>query len=178
MESFTELFGRLLNDTWEDGWGEFTVEYPTSNNPDKVNVPKIVFEVYKRRPSVNKKGIKSRQLEINIDPDDDNYALVLNRKWFDCEVSFLIINKTNYSAGKLMNRLESFIETYTGYFKQNGLSEIVFLCEDNATLKARRLEGIPSKCLKYLIVLERISVERIRTTKEIRSLIKASTLQQ
>ena len=175
IESFTGLFKKLLDDTWEDGWGEFTVEAPTNNSPDKIAVPKIVFKVNKRIPSINKKGVKTRQVEINVDPDNSDYALVLSRKWFDCEVSFLIIHKTNLEVARLMNRLESFIETYTGYFKQNGLSEIIFLCEDNTNLKARALEGIPSKCLKYLIVLERISVERIRTTKEVRSQIEAFT---
>lgn len=173
MESFTDIFKSLLDDTWEDGWGTFTVESPTGNDPESIEMPCIIFDVEDRVSSKNKTGIKSRQLEIIPDPDDENYTLIISRKWFDCEVSFLIINQTNREASRLMSRLESFIETYTGYFKRNGISELIFLREDKTKLKSKVLEGVPSKCLIYLMVLERISVERVRTTKEIRSQIKA-----
>lgn len=173
MESFTDIFKSLLDDTWEDGWGTFTVESPTGNDPESIAMPCIIFDVENRVPSKNKTGIKSRQLEIIPDPDDEDYTLIVSRKWFDCEVSFLIINQTNREASRLMSKLESFIETYIGYFKRNGISELIFLREDKEKLRSKALEGVPSKCLIYLMVLERISVERVRTTKEIRSQIKA-----
>lgn len=173
LESFTDIFKSLLDDTWEDGWGTFTVESPTGNDPESIDMPCIIFDVDKRVSSKSKPGLKSRQLEVRTDPEDDNYTLIISRKWFDCEVSFLIANRTNREASRLMSRLESFIEIYTGYFKQNGISEMIFLCEDKSELKNKVLEGVPSKCLKYLIVLERITVERVRTTKEIRSQIEA-----
>lgn len=175
LESFTDIFKSLLDDTWDDGWGTFTVEAPNWNNPESISTPCIVFDVEERVPSKNKIGIKSRQLEVVPDPDDTSYAFIVSRKWFDCEVSFLIASQTNREASRLMTKLETFIDTYTGYFKQNGLSEFIFLREDKSKLKEKVLEGVPSKCLVYLIVLERISIERVRSTKEIRSQIEAET---
>ena len=175
MESFTDTFKTLLDDTWDDGWGVFTVESPTGNDPNSVALPSIIFSVVERKPSKNKAGLKGRPFEMHLDPDNEDYTIILSRKWFDCEVEFLITHRTNREASQLMTKLELFIEAYVGYFKQQGLSEMIFIGESKSKLSNKSLEGIPSKCLSYLIVLERISTVRVRTTKEIRSQIEANT---
>lgn len=175
IEGFTDKVKSLLNDTWEDGWGEFTMEGPTGNNVDDIKLPLITFDVVRRIPSQNKKGVKSRNTEYRKDPTNDNYVMIISRRWFDCTVEFCVYNTTNRGARKLTSRLESFLESYAGFFKEQGISEMIFEEEVETRLSTRYREGVPSTCIRYLIVLERILVERVRVTKEIRSKIYSST---
>lgn len=174
IEGFSDKVKDLLDDSWEDEWGTFTMEEPTGNDPESVNLPVISFGVVDRASSKNKKGLKSRQNEYMLDPEDENYTIIISRKWFDCIVEYMVFHKTNKESRELLKRFEVFMETYTGYFKEQGVSEMVFLNEVDSRLSKKYKEGIPSTCIRYLMVLERITIQRVRTTKYLRSKIKAS----
>lgn len=174
VEKFTDRLSALLDDTFEDDWGYLTMEEPTGIDPENTKLPCVTFDVVHREPSKKKKGIKSRLTEITIDPTDDNYSLIISRQWFDYIIEFMFFDKTNRGSRILMGRIETFLETYKGFFKEQGISEIVFQEEVDSRLSKKFKDHIPSTCLRYFLLMERISVQRVRTTKEIRSKIQAT----
>lgn len=177
MFGFAEAVHNLLNEAWEDDWGTFTINGSNKDgNVDTMKLPMIVFDIVERTPSRNKVGLKSRVMEMQIDPDNDDYSIILHRKWFDSVVEFLVLDATNQDAIKLADRFELFIDTFTGFFKEAGISELIFLKEVDSRLSKNYIEGIPSRCLRYQMVIERIVVERVRTTKDVRSKIQATSL--
>lgn len=171
VEGFTDRLKALLDEAWEDDWGEFTWESPTDNDPENAMMPVISFDVVSRAPSKGKAGVKARPTEVILDPDNEDYTLILHRQWFDCTVEFLIFHRTNREANALMSRFEAFLDAYKGFFKEQGVSEMIFQGEFDSRLSRKYKDGMPSSCLHYFIVFERILVERIRTTKELRTKI-------
>lgn len=170
---FVDSLKKFIDNTWEDGWGELSMDAPTSNDPTSVSLPMITCDIVSRVPSQRTKGIKARQTGVFPDPEDDNYSIIVSRKWFDVVAEFLVMDNTNREAMDLANRFELFIDTYTGFFKEQGVSELIFKDEVDARLSGKYTEGIPSRCLRYDMVLERVIVERVRTTKTIRANIQS-----
>lgn len=173
IEGFTDKLKELLDKVWGNKWGEFTMESPTGQNPDNIPLPVITFGVVHRVPSKGKIGLKGRPTEIYTDPENSDYSLILNRKWFDCQIEFLFFHSTNLDARKLMQRFEIFMETYVGYFKEAGISELIFQEEVDSQLSSKYKDGLPSTCLHYTLVIERIVVDKIKTTKELRTKIQS-----
>ena len=140
------------------------MESPTGNDIDSVDLPHITFNVVHRTASKGKIGVKARAMESIIDPENNDYTLILHRQWFDCIVEYLIFDKTNRDAQHVADRFEMFMDTYRGFFKEQGISEMLFQEEVDSKLSSKYKEGVPSNCLRYFMVLERILVERVRTT--------------
>lgn len=175
LEGFTDKLKELLDGAWEDDWGTFTMESPTGNDIDSANLPVITFNVVHRTPSKGKIGVKARVMESIEDPENSDYILILHRQWFDCVVEYLTFDCTNRCARHLADRFEMFMETYRGYFKEQGISEMLFQEEVDSKLSSKYKEGVPSNCLRYFMVLERILIERVYSTREMRLKIQAST---
>lgn len=173
IEGFTDKVKFLLNEVWDDGWGDFTMESPTGQNPDNTPLPVISFGVVHRTPSKNKIGLKGRPTELYLDPENDNYTIILNRKWFDCQIEFVFFASSNLDARRLMQKFELFMDTYIGYFKEAGISELIFQEEVDSRLSSKYKDGLPSTCLHYTMVLERIIVDKVKTTKELRTKIQS-----
>lgn len=174
VDSFTDRLTALLDDTFEDGWGYFTMEEPTGVNPEEIKLPCIAFDVVHREPSTKKKGLKSRLTETIVDETDNNSALIVSRVWFDYIVEFMFFDKTNRNSRILMNRFETFFDTYKGFFKEQGVTEITFREEVDSRLSKKYKDHIPSTCLRYYMLMERISVQRVGTTKTVSSTIQAT----
>lgn len=176
IPGFTDAIRNLLDDTWEDGWGVFSDGAPTdTTNTNSMTFPHIIFDVMKRIPSINKKGIKPRMTQLVLDPDNSDYTLILSKRWFDCDCRFLIAHNTNKEAQELMTKFETFMEAYVGYFKKLGVTEIIFVSEDKYEPSESVLSDKSIKCLNYYLLFERIRVERVRTTKALLSQIEAQT---
>lgn len=173
---FAVKLGELLATAWQDENVTFTINGVKDENIEELDMPMIVFDVIERVPSRVKPGIKSRAMELQIDPEDDNYSIIVHRKWFDAMVEFLVLDTTNQDAIKLADRFELFIDTFTGFFKEAGVSELIFSKEVDSRLSKNYIEHVPSRCLRYQMVVERIVIERVRTTKEVRSKIQATSL--
>lgn len=170
---FAEHVSQMLTNAWEDNWGTFTINGDKKENIENLPLPMIVFDVVERVPSSKMKGLKARITEVAIDPTDSNYSIIVHRKWFDAIVEFLVLDATNQDAIRLADRFELFIDTFTGFFKEAGVSELIFHKEIDSRLSKNYIEGVPSRCLRYQLVIERIVVERVRTTKEVRSRLQA-----
>jgi len=166
---------RLLDTAWGAGWGELTEEITTYNDPERVKMPRIVFHLLSRRPNEKLTPLKKKFYESFEDPCYKNYNVEVWRKWYDCKAAFRCYAQTNREARHLANRLEAFIDYYTGYFKEHGLSELIFLGEEgpgNTGLDT----GFASVCtLFYLLRIEEVHIVRGKVLEEV--LIKVKDTQ-
>lgn len=92
----------------------------------KVEHPYILYQVISRVPKLE---LKPRQMENIIEKIDDKGNRRLGRNWTSrqtCIVQFNIIASDYEMANKVMSIFEEMMFSYSGYFKINGVSEILF----------------------------------------------------
>ena len=169
IEQLGILLRRVLNAAWGDGWGILSLDYPRGEDPDKLDLPQITFDVNSREIA-EKMPIKPTLTETVFEVvagQKTGDAFNLYRQWFDCIVEFNFWGRTNLETRKLMARFEGLIGAYAGYLKRQGISEIFFLKEVNPRQSMHFLDGIPMRSLMYYIRLERISTVRLSTIKRI-----------
>ena len=77
---------------------------------------------------------------------------------FDYEIQFDILASDYITANKVMNAFEDAMFNYTGYFKRNGVSEILFLKQyTDSDLDSYR-NTVSVRSLEYLVSIDRIRV--------------------
>lgn len=167
IDSFVDTLRRLLDAAWGPGWGEFTEETSVLNDPEQVALPYIVFHLESRVPNKELTPLKRKFHGAVADPHFEGYNIEVWRKWYDCKIRFYCFARTNREARYWANKLEAFIDTYVGYFKENGLSELLFLGE-NEPERTRMAGGLlPVRSLDYLARIEEIHVARHKVIEEI-----------
>ena len=96
-------------------------------DPDKkVEHPYILYQVISRVPKLE---LKPRQMENIIEKIDDKGNRRFGRNWTNrqtCVVQFNIIASDYEMANKVMSIFEEMMFSYSGYYKANGVSEILF----------------------------------------------------
>jgi hypothetical protein len=167
LDGFVETLRRLLDAAWGPDWGELGEEVTNLNDPENVKLPQVIFHLVSRVPNEKLTPLKKKFYETFPDPDYPGYNVEIWRKWYDCKVAFHCYARTNREARHLANKLEAFLDTYTGYFKEQGLSELVFLGEDEP--ERTRLSGglLPVRTLLYLARVEEVHVVRGKLLEDI-----------
>jgi hypothetical protein len=160
VDEFTDLVKFILDAAWGPDWGEFTIEYPTGTDPDNIPLPIITYELVRRRPSESIPALKPKPMQIIPDPDVPGHTITIYRQWFDCYIDFSFWHKTHREAEDLKNRFEDMMLAYAGYFKQKGVSEILFHEEGPEDISVKWRQDIPHRVLRYFIRLERVTTVR------------------
>jgi len=155
LESLTDMVHKLLDIAWGDHWGTFSEEKPVDNDADKATMPYIAYNLINRVHTANK-TIKWQQFATEPDPLHKGETLTSYRCWFTCQVEFTIFDDTNRGATRLARKFEEFMETYIGYFKQEGISEIVFKEEKAPNVSTLYRQDLPYRTLAYEVRIERI----------------------
>lgn len=162
VNDFDDAMG-LLHKVWAKVNPEcvFSEEEPLDNTPEDLSLPHITYEVLTRKHSEGfSDGKKPRQLKSYPDPEQPGHNLTEASEWFDCHAEFLIFGRTKGEAKKWMKLLEEFILTYTGYFKQQGVAEILFLEEKSPKVSSEYRQDLPHRRLRYLVKIQRTQTLR------------------
>lgn len=167
IDQFTDSVKEVLDAAWDPGWGEFTSEWPTGNDPNVIPLPAITYELFHRVPSKSMKTIKPRNMGYVPDPDVPGGIIWHWSMWFDCLVDFGIWAKTNREAEDLKRRFEDMMMIYAGQFKKQGVSEILFISEMKPTVSTKWRQDIPHRALRYFVRIERIIPVRSDTLQKI-----------
>jgi hypothetical protein len=167
LDQFTTIIKTIIDKAWGATWGTFTNEWPVGNDPTTLPLPQITYELFHRVPSKSMKSIKPRLMETIPDPDVPNGTIDVYRQWFDCLVDFGIWHKTNMEAEALKQKFEDFMLAYSGYFKQQGVSELLFVAEMQPSVSTKWRQDIPHRALRYLVRIERVTPVRSTTISEL-----------
>ena len=167
VDELAEHIRLVLNAAWGDNWGEFGPELKEGDDSESIKLPQITYDVV-TRIIPDKKPLKPILMDtikevVNGRQTGDYYNLY--RQWFDSVIEFNICGSNSLECRKLMKKFETILATYTGHLKKSGASEILFLKEIHATQSSNYRQEIPMKCLMYLVRIERITIIKGSTIK-------------
>lgn len=120
--------------------------------------PVITYQVLKRKA---KKEIKPRLREITLEKVDDKNSQRTAEIWgqkFECLVQFNIFASVYSEAEQVMEHFEETIIKHTGFFKKNGVAELIF--EEHITdshFNTLR-ESLSIRSLIYYVEIEKLTV--------------------
>jgi hypothetical protein len=172
LNSFADTLRRLLDAAWGTGWGVFSDEETTFDDPENMQLPYIVFHLVSREPNKELTPLKKRFFETMPDTLYEGHHVEVWRKWYDCRVDFLCYARTDREARYWTNKLEAFIDTYAGYFKENGMSELIFLGEGEAGRTRIQTGNLAVRTLRYLVRVEEIRIVRGKLLEDLSIQVK------
>jgi len=172
---FTSLLNDITKKAWGDDWGQMRPHFSSTEDAEDIPLPIITYEVVDRKPTPERGEIKPRIRNKVQDPDTGE-TINLYGQWFDYILQFNVWDKSVQNVIDLLGDLEKLILTYTGYFKQQGVSELLFeeqLRDDKLT---KWDESLNVRSIRYKVrievlqviatgVLEDIDIEKELTAK-------------
>lgn len=122
-----------------------------------INHPIIQFDVISYEPKLE---LKPRVINQFIEESDDR-----NDRWkrhgqvwsqrFKCVIQFNIIGSDYITANKVMRDFEELMFRYSGYFKQQGVAEIVFKSRFSDKNYDYYRQNLSVRSLQYYVEIER-----------------------
>mgnify|MGYP006956371509 CR=1 FL=1 len=144
-------------------------KYDVTFDPDEGHVPNdvdklkghpcIVYKLISRKPKLER---KERPLDMFSDNKTDT-AYQIWAQSFICMIQFTILAGTYNAADKIMTDFEDMLSKYTGYFKENGVSEILFEKQFTDENYDAYRQSVSVRTLQYRVDIQRI--KQITDTK-------------
>ena len=135
---------------------------------EKIDHPIIFYKVVSRVP--REKNYKPRFREDIYDRNPDGSELrqgAIYGQFFDCEIQFDIVASDYSAADRVMNAFEDAMQKYAGFFKRNGVSEVLFakqFTDENLDINQKKMSV---RSLIYDVTIERIRLAYDTTITEI-----------
>jgi len=171
MNDFFELVKKMVL----RGLKKYKVEIVPNDGPrrvldpaEKIDHPIIYYKVVSRVP--RDKNYKPRFREDIYDKNPDGSELrqgAIYGQFFDCEIQFDIIASDYSTADTVMNAFEDAMQKYAGFFKRNGVSEVLFakqFTDENLDIYRQKMSV---RSLVYDVAIERIRLAYDTTIMEI-----------
>lgn len=144
----------------------FYREYPLGTDPKKLQLPAVTYRIENKRTMAGAE-IKPRQREQITDPNNEGYILQIKGKRYDGSVRFDIWSNQNFQADDIADEFEKFIDAFVGYFKEQGLVQIIYEGSYNSTAEDYR-DSLIHIYVKYRIVLEQQYIISTKTIEDIK----------
>lgn len=188
IDTFFRLVGAAVSKQQEiDGAVtkiQFTEEYPEKD--DNIEGEVITYNILSRKPgtfenqrtsqAMSDRNIRQRTgffREAYADPDNPGSRIYTFGQWFDNLVEFDMCARTNKTANQRALWFEDFMDTWTWFFKVNGVLDIRYEERGADAVHAPENRKLAIRPLIYLVRTEKVTVIREHT---LRSLIVASSL--
>lgn len=125
---------------------------------NKFDCPVITYQVIKRKP---KKELKPRIREMVIEKDVDDSTERTGEIWgqkFECLVQFNVFASVYSEAEQVMENFEETIIKHAGFFKRNGVAEIIFNEHITDSHFDTLRESLSIRSLLYYVEIEKLTV--------------------
>lgn len=161
-DGFTTIMKRLLTAAWGDKWGLFTADAPSGNDPANINFPIITYGLKYLRPGQvgkNTREIRPRQRFVETRDVDGTQpsGTIIKGQVMDAEIVFEIWEESNSKVEKLAKKFRDFMTIYSGYFKSQGLRNILFLMLNDQSESGRFRDNTVCRKLIYQIQFEELT---------------------
>ena len=126
LDKLMVMINELVTKTMKKDKVEFSPDEgarPIADPEKKISHPYIFFDIISSVPATE---LKPRIRETFAEDAEDNRTGVIYGQTFDALVQFNILACDYLTATKVMKALEELLFTYTAYFKQRGVSELIF----------------------------------------------------
>lgn len=169
--SFIDDFSKL----WEASGkpGKIVRQSPIK---EKAEYPTITYRILKREINETFKDIKPRLRATIRHPYMNNEYIELYGQIFDLTVEFCVYSKSSEEADELVMEVEEFLQTYAGFFKKQGVQEILFNSQGEDEIEADGRVSVAKRKLTYIIRFEKIITRFLNEIEQIA--IQANLLQQ
>lgn len=156
FDDFTSLIYQLLKVAWGSEWSEkFMHAFPNGTDPANVDLPIITYYSKRKKPGIVGKGTQEIKPRFRSYHDHEGKMINVYAQVFDHQVVFEIFEETNAKADQLAEKFEEFMMTYTGYFMQNGVQQIIFLEQTDETASMEWSDSAVVRSYRYLVRLEK-----------------------
>lgn len=128
--------------------------------------PKISYKVKSRKPKNELKPRVRQSVEPNGKNGEDRLGVVCGQK-FSCTIQFNVFASVYKEAEAVMEEFEELIFSYTGFFKKNGVAELLFKEQVTDNFYERLRETLSVRNLIYYVEIEKLTVIFKEKIKEI-----------
>lgn len=171
LDDFLAMVKKIVTKTMKKDGVVFIPDDATKDlfDPQKdLEHPFIFYTLISRAPRSNELKPKVRQdiYERNSDGSIARQGTIF-AQIMDCEIQFNIVASDYSTANKVMNAFEGAMLNCTGYFKQNGVSELLFkkqYTDSNLDIYRQKMSV---RSLVYHVVIENIHLAFDTTIAEI-----------
>lgn len=165
--SFVDELQQLWSNAGQPG--EFIRHSPLK---EEAEFPCITYRVMKREVSKDFKDIKPRHRGTIRHPYRDGEYVELYGQIFDLIVEFVIFSKSAEEADEIVLDLEEFIQTYTGFFKRNGVQEILFDSQGTDEVVQNQGINLAKRPMYYKMRFEKITVKFLNEIQKVQVVSK------
>lgn len=166
LDQLTDLIKVTLDKVWGPGWGIFSDNDPTGNDPETTPMPHITYNLVSRVP-VKEHGMARRLYDQLPDSEYPGHYISIYRQWFKCDVEFIIYARTRREATVTAFNFEEFMADYIGFFKHMGVNQIFFEHEESPDVSSQYRQDIPHRTVRYSVKIERNSTVRSGILKQV-----------
>lgn len=165
---FIKMLDRVITLTMKDLKVEFIPDEGKVvylSNEQQLDHPIISYRVLSKKPMVE---LKPRHREtFNEKLTDNGRCGDVYGQRFKCHIQFDIHASEYKIAEEVLDRFETLIVTYTGYFKENGVGEILYSQQytDENFKSMRQTLSIRNVC--YYVEIEKLTVIMNESIKQI-----------
>lgn len=128
--------------------------------------PVITYKVIQRKPKGELKPRVRETITENVTDGEARVGEVYGQK-FECLIQFNIIASVYSEAEEVMEKFEELITTYTGFFKKNGVAELLFREHSTDNFYSKLRETLSVRNLTYYVEIEKLTVIFKEKIKEI-----------
>lgn len=176
MYDFITMVSKLVSLTMKDLNVEFVSEEGKKLNlepEEPIDSPFISFKLINRIPKGElKPRMRQNIKEEIIDKDEERIGEIYGQK-FKCLVQFNIFSSVYETAEQVMERFEELIFTYTGFFKKNGVAEVIFNQQITDSSYDIFRQTLSVRNLQYYIEIEKLTVLFKEKIKEIETYLQS-----
>lgn len=136
----------------------------------KLDNPVITYKVLYRKPDGElKQRVRQEVIEDVSDPDEQRIGTIYGQK-FDCLIQFNVFASVYDVAEEVMEEFEKQILTYTGFFKKNGVAEVLFSEQTTDSSYDMYRQTISVRNIRYRVKVEKLTAVFQETIKEVETL--------
>jgi hypothetical protein len=165
-----KMISKLVSLTMKDLNAEFIPDEGKAiiqNVNEQLEHPMITYNVISREPKGELKPRVRQTITEKSELGDENRLGEVYGQKFMCTVQFNIFASVYTTAEAVMERFEELMFTYTGYFKKNGVAELLFKKQltDDSFDTFRQINSVRN--LRYYVEVEKLIVMFKEKIKEV-----------
>ena len=155
-----------LRKLWEAAGKEARIVRKAPLNDD-AHFPAITYRVTGRVLNDQFKDMKPRLRSTIEHPYIQGEYIELYGQMFDVSVEFCIHSLSAEQADEIVIELEEFLQTYAGYFKRNGVQELLFESQGADEVMEEGRIGLAKRRLNYTMRFEKLIVRFLNEIQQI-----------
>lgn len=134
---------------------------------EKSSYPTITYRLLGREINDTFKDIKPRYRTTIRHPDIEGEFIELYGQVFDIPVEFCVYSTSAEEADELVIQFEDFLQTYAGFFKRNGVQEILFKKQKEDEVINEGRVYVSKRTLIYTLRFEKIVTRFLNEIEQI-----------